>query len=93
METSGLRSCDSFSKNGSCEKGDTCPNNLAHKTCRYGLQCKKRDTCAFFHKELRECRWGAECRNQPNCPFVHKDASDAAESTAVTKVVEAAETT
>lgn len=71
MDSIGLKPCTNYSQTGSCEDGDSCSLSRAHKNCKFGMQCKKKDTCAFYHTEVRKCRFGEKCRNLPNCQFVH----------------------
>jgi hypothetical protein len=58
------------------------PNTLIQKTiekvngvsvCRFGENCKRRDTCTFYHEgdKPRICKFGKECRFKEKCFFSH----------------------
>ncbi len=43
--------------------------------CMYGVLCKKKDTCDFFHPVVRRmrkpCMYGVLCKRKQTCKFNH----------------------
>ena len=55
--------CDKIGPNGRCP--------FKHVNCRYGDDCRIKDTCPYLHP--KPCKYGNKCRNKYECPYSHPD--------------------
>ena len=55
------------------------PYNQYSQVCRYGVNCRHRNTCNYAHSagQIRPimCRYFSECKSQ-NCRFIHPDETN-----------------